>query len=144
MYDEEMQEFLKESNPDLTDIDLKLNYTRLLCGMKIPGIEEHIEINKLINKLDLKPTFAYLCNLEDGFSLGTNIFASKDFICLNNEIIITQDYYYDGKWFEISTGNEINVENLSQNEKEKLEQYYNYMKKELDISFSVNINNLLK
>ena len=144
MYDEELQEFLQEYDTNLKDVDLKLNYTRVLCGMKIPELKEHMEINKTINKLDLKPTFAYLCNLEDGFSLGTNIFESKDFICLNNGRIITQDYYYDGDWYNIKSGQKINLNNISQEEKEKLEQYYNYMKKELDISFSVNINNLLK
>lgn len=144
MYDEELQEFLKENNLSLTDIDLKLNYTRVLCGMKIPDVKEHIEIDKAVNKLDLKPTFAYLCNLEDGFSLGTNIFASKDFVCLNNGRIITQDYYYDEDWYDIATGENVNLDNISQEEREKLEQYYNYMKKELDISFSVNINDLLK
>lgn len=144
MYDEELQEFLKENNLSLTDIDLKLNYTRVLCGMKIPNVKEHIKIDKAVNKLDLKPTFAYLCNLEDGFSLGTNIFASKDFVCLNNGRIITQDYYYDEDWYDIATGENVNLDNISQEEREKLEQYYNYMKKELDISFSVNINDLLK
>lgn len=144
MYDEEMQDFLIESGSNLTDIDLKLNYTRVLCGMKIPGVEKHIRIDKVINKLDLKPTFAYLCNLEDGFSLGTNIFASKDFVCLNNGRIITQDYYYDEDWYDIASGEKVNLDNITQEEKEKLEQYYNYMKKELDISFSVNINDLLK
>lgn len=77
MYDEELQDFLKENNPKLTDVDLKLNYTRVLCGMKMPDVKEHMEINKVINKLDLKPTFAYLCNIEDGFSLGTNILQVK-------------------------------------------------------------------
>lgn len=144
MYDEELQEFLKENNLSLTDIDLKLNYTRVLCGMKIPNVKEHIKIDKAVNKLDLKPTFAYLCNLEDGFSLGTNIFASKDFVCLNNGRIITQEYYYDEDWYDIATGENLNLDNISQEEREKLEQYYNYMKKELDISFSVNINDLLK
>lgn len=144
MYDEEMQDFLIESGSNLTDIDLKLNYTRVLCGMKIPGVEKHIRIDKVINKLDLKPTFAYLCNLEDGFSLGTNIFENKDFVCLNNGRIITQDYYYDEDWYDIASGEKVNLDNITQEEKEKLEQYYNYMKKELDISFSVNINDLLK
>lgn len=144
MYDEEMQEFLKERSSNLTDVDLKLNYTRVLGGLKIPGIDKHIKIDKVINKLDLKPTFAYLCNLEDGFSLGTNIFASKDFVCLNNGRIITQDYYYDEDWYDIESGEKVNLDSISEEEKEKLEQYYNYMKKELDISFSVNINDLLK
>lgn len=144
MYDEEMQEFLKERTSNLTDVDLKLNYTRVLGGLKIPGIDKDIKIDKVINKLDLKPTFAYLCNLEDAFSLGTNIFASKDFVCLNNGRIITQDYYYDEDWYDIASGEKVNLDSISEEEKEKLEQYYNYMKKELDISFSVNINDLLK
>jgi len=144
MYNDDLQEFLKESKPDLTDIDLKLNYTRVLCAMKIPNEKNHIKINKVINKLDLKPTFAYLCNLEDGFSLGTNIFGSKDFICLNNERIIAQDYYYDGEWYYINSGERVDFDNISDNEQNKLQKYYDCMKKELDISFSVNINDLLK
>lgn len=144
MYDEELQEFLKENNPDLTDIDLKLNYTRVLAGMKIPSVKENMKINKVMNKLDLKPTFAFLCNLEDGFSLGTNIFASKDFVCLNNARIIAQDYYFDEEWYVIKTGDKVDFDNISEEERLKLEYYYECMEKELDISFSVNINDLLK
>ena len=144
MYDEELQEFLKESKPNLTDIDLKLNYARVICGMKIPNEKTHIKINKVINKLDLKPTFAFLCNLDDSFSLGTNIFGSKDFICLNNEIIIAQDYYYDGEWYYINSGEKIDFNNITESEQKKLQKYYDNMKKELEISFSININDLLK
>lgn len=143
MYNDEMIEFLEEQGQDLTDVDIKLNYTRVLCGMKIPGAQ-NIKIDKMINKLDIKPTLAYLCNLEDGFSLGTNMFENKDFVCLNNERIISKEYYYDENWYDIKTGEEINLDNISNEEKQKLENYYNYMKRELDISLSVNINNLLK
>ena len=38
MYQEEMMDFLKQKNPNLDDIDLKLNYIRVACGFKIPGI----------------------------------------------------------------------------------------------------------
>ena len=144
MYDEDLINFLEEYDSNLTDVDKKLNYTRVLSGMKLPGKNKHIVIDKMINKLDIKPTLAYMCNIEDGFSLGTNIFASKDFVCLNNGRIITTEYYYDEKWYRISNGEEINIETISEGEREKLEKYYNYMQKELDISFSVNINNLLK
>lgn len=144
MYDENLQEFLKENNLVLTDVDLKLNYTRVLAWMRIPNLKEHIKIDKVINKLDLKPTLAFLCNLQDTFSLGTNIFASKDFVCLNNARIIAQDYYFDEKWYDIKTGNEVDFENISEEEKMKLEQYKENMIKELDISYSVNINDLLR
>lgn len=144
MWDDEIREFLGEIDSDVTEVDLKLNYTRVLAGMRLPGVDKSIKIDKTINKLDLKPTFAYLCNLEDGFSLGTNIFASKDFVCLNNERIIAKDYYYDQDWFVIETGEKVDFENISQDEREMLNEYYGYMRRELDISFSVNINNLLK
>lgn len=143
MYDNELVEFLTEYNSDINQIELALNYTRVLCAMKFPGEEKHIQIDKTVNKLDLKPTLAYLCNIKDGFSLGTNMFANKDFVCLNNGIIIAKDYYYNGNWYKIENGKEIDIENISTDEKNKLEKYYNYMNMELDISFSTNINNLL-
>ena len=143
MYNEEMLDFLKATNPDLTDTDIKLNYIRVACGMKIPGIE-HMKIEKPVNKLDIKPTFAYLINGNEGISLGTNMFARKDFISLNNERIVTSRYYYDEKWYSRKDGEEIELEKLPQDEKMLLEEYYEDMKKELDISISISINNLLK
>lgn len=143
MYDEQFRKFLKDNKTAEHEIDYEISYSRVLCGMKLPGADKNEKIDKMINKLDLKPTLAYLCNIEDGFSLGTNIFESKDFICLNNERIITQDYYYNGNWYNIQTGEQVKIEEIPQEQKEKLENYYNYMKRELDISFSININDLL-
>lgn len=143
MYNEELIDFLGYTNPSITDVDIKLNYTRVACGLRIPGIG-HIKIEKPINKLDIKPTLAYLCNLEDQFSLGTNLFANKDFVCLNNERIITSKYYYDENWYEIQTGEMLNWEELEEETKELLNSYYQSMKTELDISNSISINNLLQ
>ena len=143
MYNEEMIDFLNYIDKDLTDVDLKLNYTRVACGMKIPGIK-NIKIDKPVNKLDIKPTLAYLCNVEDGISLGTNMFGRKDFVSLNNERIIANDYYYDEEWYNRKTGEQINMEAVDQNTKQMLNKYYENMKTELDISNSISINNLLK
>lgn len=143
MYNEELIDFLKYTSAEMTDVDLKLNYTRVACGFKIPEMKS-IKIEKPVNKLDIKPTLAYLCNLEDAFSLGTNMFANKDFVCLNNERIITSRYYYDEEWYEIKTGKMLNWEELDEDTKELLDAYYQDMKMELDISNSVSINNLLK
>ncbi len=143
MYNEELIDFLKATNEKLTDIDIKLNYTKVACGFKISGIKS-IRIEKPINKLDIKPTLAYLCDLEDSFSLGTNLFANKDFVCLNNERIITSRYYYDENWYDIQTGEMLNWEELELETKDLLNSYYQSMKIELDISNSVSINNLLK
>ena len=143
MYNEHLEDFLKETDPNLTDTDIKLNYIRVACGMKIPGME-HIKIEKPVSKLDIKPTFAYLIDGNPGFSLGTNIFGRKDFICLNNERIVTSRYYFDEKWYRIKDGAEINIEELPQDERELLEDYYEKMRRELDISISISINDLLK
>ena len=143
MYNGEMIDFLKQVKPDLNDVDIKLNYIRVACGMKIPGIEK-LKIEKPVSKLDIKPTLGYLVEGKEGISLGTNIFARKDFICLNNERIVTNRYYYDEKWYERKTGKELNQEEITEEEKELLDKYYQDMKKEIDISMSISINNLLK
>lgn len=143
MYNDEMLEFLESINPKLTDVEIKLNYTNVVCGLKIPGIS-HMKIEKPISKLDIKPTLTYLCGIEDGFSLGTNMFASKEFVSLNNGRIIGTRYYFDEEWYDRITGEVVNLENIDENIKNTLEQYYNYMKTELEISNSVSINNLLK
>ncbi len=143
MYNEEMLDFLQKTDANLTDTDIKLNYIRVACGMKIPGIE-NMKIEKPVSKLDIKPTFAYLLDSDAGFSLGMNLFDRKDFICLNNERIVTSRYYFDEKWYRIKDGVEINLEEISQEEKGLLEEYYENMRKELDISISISINNLLK
>lgn len=143
MYDNELLDFLKTENPELNDIEIKLAYTGVLCGLKIPGVE-HMEITKMINKLDVKPTLCYLSGMEDGISLGTNMFASKNYICLNNERIITDKYYYDGNWYEIETGNQVDLNSIDDNTKKELEKYEDEMKKTLDLSRSIVLNNLLQ
>ena len=136
MYNSEMLDFLKKLDSNVTDVDIQLNYIRVLAGMKIPGITE-MKIEKPVAKLDIKPTLAYLCGLDEGFSLGTNMLGNKNFVCLNNERIITDKYYFDEKWHDINSGNEVPIT-------EELDKYYNYMKDELDISKSVILYDMLK
>lgn len=136
MYNNEMIEFLKELDSNLIDTDIKLNYIRVLAGMKIPGIN-NLRIDKPVSKLDIKPTLAYLCNTEEGISLGTNMLAKEDFICLNNERIVTDKFYYDEVWSNIETGEMVE-------ENEELKKYRDFMQKELEISKSIVLENLLK
>ncbi len=72
------------------------------------------------------------------------MFESKDFICLNNERIITDKYYYDNSWYERETGNIIEIDKVDEELKNLLNTYYQNMKTELDISNSIVINNLLE
>ncbi len=72
------------------------------------------------------------------------MFSNKNFIGLNNGKIITDKYFYDADWYEISSGNKINLDDLPEEEAKKLQEYSEIMQKELDISLSINILNLLK
>lgn len=142
MYEDKMLEFFEEEKGQLTDVDIRLNFANVLCGLRIPGVS-NIKIEKPVTKLDVKPTLTYLCGINDGFSLGTNMFGSKDYVCLNNEIIITDKYYYDEGWHTRATGETIEIESVDEELKNKLNTYYENMKTELDISNSIVHNNLL-
>lgn len=143
MYNEEMLEFIKENDHEYNNVETEINYVNVACGVKIPGVDK-MKITKTVSKLDIKPTLSYICGLEDGISLGTNIFGNKDFVCLYNGIIITDEYYYNGDWYNRANGEKINIDNIDDNEKEKLDYYINSMDQELTISNSIVLNNLLK
>ena len=72
------------------------------------------------------------------------MFASKDFVSLNNERIISSRYYYDEKWYDILSGEQVDFEILDEQTKELLNRYERQMRTELEISNSISINNLLK
>ncbi|CDA30638.1 sulfatase [Clostridium sp. CAG:492] len=143
MHNEEMLDFIKECDHELNNVETEINYVNVVCGIKIPEIE-NIEIEKTVSKLDIKPTLSYICGLSDEVSLGTNIFGTKDFACLNNGIIVSDDYYYNGVWYERLNGKEINLDNLDDGKKNLLNYYKNKMEDELTISNSIVLNNLLK
>lgn len=143
MYEEKMLEFLQENKSNLTDVDIRINFANVLCGFKIPEVN-NIRIDKPVSKIDIKPTLAYLCGIEDGFSLGENMFKNKNFISLNNEIIVTDKYYYDEGWYDRLTGNNIDMELIDAELRDELNNIYENMKLELDISNSIVNNNLLK
>lgn len=142
MYNWEMQDFIKECKP-LNDIQTQINYSNVLCGLKIPGVES-MKIDKPVSKLDIKPTLTQICGIEDEFSLGTSMFSNKDFVCLNNGRIITDKYFYDGDWYSIDSGELLDLDNMPEEEVCKLNDYCDSLQKELDISLSINILNLLK
>lgn len=142
MINEELEDFLQERHGERSDIDRKLTYTRVASGMRIPGIDP-LKINKPISKLDIKPTFSILFDLSDGISLGTSFFGTKDYVCLNNERIISDDSYFDEVWYKRSTGEIIDEENCAEDQKQKLAKRVQNMKEELAISLSTNIHNLL-
>ncbi|MBR2786958.1 MAG: sulfatase-like hydrolase/transferase [Clostridia bacterium] len=142
MYNWEMQDFIKETRP-LNDIQTQINYSNILCGLKIPGVNP-MKINKPTSKLDIKPTIMEICGIEDEFSLGRSMFSTKNFVCINNGKIITDKYFYDGDWYSIATGEQLDLSSMPEETANELNYYCNCLQEELDISLSINIMNLLK
>lgn len=140
---EEMMDFLKKCDHEYNNVELQINFANVLCGMHIPGVSKK-KIDTPVSKIDIKPTLTEICGLEEGFAFGVSMFKDKEFVCLNNEVIITDKYCYDGDWHLIETGELLDVSSLELEEQNKLNQYYNYMRRELDMSVSLSVNNLLK
>lgn len=143
MHNEEMLKFIKDVDHELNIPETEINYVNVVCGMRIPGVQSQ-KINKVVSKLDIKPTLSYISGIEDDFSLGNNIFENKDFACLNNGVIVTNDYYYNGNWYNIKSGEKIDLDNIEEEQKRQFEYYKSSMEQEITISNSVILNNLLK
>ena len=144
MYDEDLIEFLGYSKNDYNDARMQFEFSNVLAGMKIPGISG-VTIDEAVSKSDIKPTLAQICNLEDTFSIGTSLFNRKSYVAINNGKVITKDYYYDGTgWFKLSDGSKVELDMISEEEKEMLKKYEKQAISEIDISNSVVIKNLLQ
>lgn len=142
MYDENLIEFLGEPLDNYNNARMQYEFSNVAAGIRIPGIK-CLKIDTPTNKIDIKPTLMQICGIEDQFSIGCSIFRKRDYTCINNGKIITSDYLYNGNWYELKTGESVDIDLLDPLQKEKLEWYIDKMETELGISKSVVINNLL-
>jgi len=143
MYDEEFIEFLGENKENYNNIRMQYEFSNVVCGIHIPGANCG-KVDYPVSKIDIKQTLVNLSGIQEEFSLGIDMFDSRPYIVLNNGRIVTDKYLYNGVWNEIETGKELDLENISEEEKNVLERYVNQMKEELEISNSIVFNNLLK
>lgn len=144
MYDENLIEFLGENKENYNAIRMQFEFSNVACGMRIPGLQK-ITIDTPVSKVDIKPTLMQIANIEDTFSLGNSIFEGKPYVCINNGKIIKEGYYYDAEnWYDLATGQRLDMESLEEEVKADLNKAVEYTNQELGISMSVLINNLLK
>ncbi len=144
MYDENLMEFLGEDFENYNDAKMQFVFSNVACGMRVPGIE-NLHIDYPVSRVDIKPTLAQICGIEDTFSLGTSIFEEKPYVCINNGKIIAEKYYYDTeKWLVLETGEILDMENMEEDLKKRLDRNVEYANKELEISMSILAGNLLK
>ena len=144
MYDENLIEFLGYSRNNYNDARMQYEFSNVVCGIRIPGVS-NIVIDEPVSKMDVKPTLAQICNVEDTFSLGTSIFNRNSYVAINNGKVITKDYYYDGdSWYILETGEKLDINSIPEEEKKRLDLYVEEALIEIEISNSVVVNNLLQ
>ncbi len=144
LYNESLKEFLEEQGEDVNEITQRINFINVLCGMRIPGVEK-VKITKPVSKLDIKPTLLQISGIEDDFSLGKSIFSTKDYAYISNTHIVTSEFYYsDDGWHYIKTGEEVDLNNITEKQKRVLLKHEENMNIELNLSRSLLINNLLR
>lgn len=144
MYDEDLIEFLGYDKNNYNDARMQFEFTNVLAGMRVPGLEEMV-LEEPISKNDIKPTLAQICGLEDTFSMGASMFNRDSFVAINNGKVVIEKYFYDGTgWFRLSDGADVDLNLLSIEERETLKAYEREAIKEIDISNSVVIKNLLQ
>lgn len=144
MYDENLIKFLGYDKSNYNDARMQYEFSNVLCGMKIPEFE-NVKIESPVSKNDIKPTLAQLCGVEDTFSIGKSMFERDSYITINNGKIITREYLFDGGlWYRLDNGEKLDFNSLDEKTKERLIVYEEETIKELDISNSVIVNNLLQ
>lgn len=142
--DADLIEFLSKYNQNsYKEVNKTLRFSNVMAGMKIPGAN-NIQINYPTSKIDIKPTVLDILGIKDEFSLGTSIFNKREYISLNNGIIITPEYLYNNNnWYSINDGKIIDLNKISVLEKNKLENYKKEAIEKIKISNSVSIGNSL-
>ncbi len=144
MYDENLIEFLGEDKSNYNDAKMQWEFTNVACGMRVPGIQ-NMKIEEPVSKIDIKPTLLSVLGIEDKISIGKNIFDGKPYVVINNGKIITKDYLYDGSnWFYLKDGKQVDLNTIDEVTKKNLEDYQSWAIKELGISNSIVVENLLK
>lgn len=144
MYDEDLIDFLGEDKEHYNVARMQFEFSNVACGMHVPGIQS-MTIEHPVSKVDMKPTLMQIANIEDKFSLGTSIFEKKPYVCINNGKIITEQYYYDAEnWYDLKTGEMLDMESLEDSVRNQLEENVEDTNLEIGISMSILTENLLK
>lgn len=144
MYDEDLIEFLGYNKNDYNDAVMQCEFTNVMAGMRIPGINP-MTVEEPVSKNDIKPTLSQICGLKDTFSIGISMFDRNSYVAVNNGKVVTKNYFYNGAdWFKLSDGSKVDMNLLSEEEKQKLQKYQKEAINEINISNSVVIKNLLQ
>ena len=131
-----LEELFNENKKEYNNNIENLLNVHIPFGIKIPGFKNQI-IDRSVAKIDIKPTLLNLLGIDDKFSLGMDIFTSKDYAFIKGIGYVTKDYYYiNDDYYERSSNTVI----LPNNRLLKLKEI---MDNELYLSDTIINNNLI-
>lgn len=134
----DIKKLYEENEIEYTDFENSTKEVHIPFGMRIPGINNNILIERSVSKIDIKPTILDLLGINDKFSIGKSIFTSKDYSFVKGLGFITSDYYCINDIF-------YNRKNLKQIEaNEELTNLFKQMEDEIYLSDMIIKNDLLK
>ncbi len=135
---DQIEKLYKENQIEYTKFEDTTKDIHVPFGMKIPGIDENIAIEKSVSKIDIKPTILDLLGEKDNFSLGNSIFSEKDVSFIKGLGYITsKNYNFNGKYYDRNTLNEIQ-------ETEEAQILLKEMENEIYLSDTIIKNNMIK
>ena len=83
----------KQNGKDYNENIESLLNVHIPFGMKIPNLDGRV-IENSVSKIDIKPTIMNLLNIEDKFSIGTDVFSGKDYSFIKGIGYVTKENYY--------------------------------------------------
>ena len=135
---EDVAKFYEENGEEYTDFEDKTKIVHIPFGIKIPNVNEGKTIENVTSKIDIKPTILDLLGVENDFSIGDSIFSNKDYTFIKDLGYITsKNYYFNGKYYNRKTEEEIE-------KVDELEKLLEKMEDEFYLSDMIIKNNLFK
>lgn len=134
---DDIKRLYQENKIEYTEFEDYTKDIHIPFGIKIPGLENHINIKRAVSKIDIKPTILDLLREEDKFSIGETIFSKKDYSFVKGLGFITsKSYCINGKYY--------NKENCIQIEETyELNKLLEKIQNEIYLSDTIIKNNLI-
>ena len=133
----EIKQLYEENGIEYTEFENYIKDVHIPFGLKIPGVDENLTLEKAVSKIDIKPTILDLLGVEDDFSIGHTIFSDKDYSFIKGLGYVTSRYYcINDRYYDRETLEEIE-------EDEELGRLSQKMENEIYLSDTIIKNNLM-
>ena len=134
----DIKKLYNDNNLEYTEFEEKTKGVHIPFGIKIPNMQDSINIRRSVSKIDIKPTILDLLGIKDSFSIGRSIFTNKDYSFIKGLGFITsRNFSINEKYYNRNTLEEIE-------QTQEMYELQKQMEEEIYFSDTIIKNNLLK